>query len=198
MAPKTKFSKEQIVEAAFDIAKVEGVDSITIRKVADKLGSSIAPIYVNFQDVDELLEAVIKNIYSLSNQMIQEENSANKFSDIGIACLKFARKYSVLFRDLLLKNNRYLKGYDEEMGSALIREMKKDPELFDFNDEELGSILLKMRIFQLGISVMVANELLPEEFDENKAIEILNNTAADIILATRIRKKEPLKFNDKL
>lgn len=190
MGPKKKFSKEQVVDAAFDIARVEGIDNITIRKVAEKLGSSIAPIYVNFKDADELIQAVIKKIYSVSHQLLLEQNTGNPFYDIGVASLKFAKEYSVLFRDMVLKNKGYIKEYDEEMGSVLIREMKKDPELFDLTDEELMSILLKMRIFQLGLSVMVANELLPEEFDENKMIDILKSTAADIITATHIRKQE--------
>ncbi|MFK4997460.1 TetR/AcrR family transcriptional regulator [Bacillus sp. N9] len=65
MPPKKKFSKEQIIDAAFEIAKEEGVSNITIRKVANQLGSSIAPIYVNFKDVDELIYEVIKKLWSL-------------------------------------------------------------------------------------------------------------------------------------
>lgn len=60
MPPKKKFSKEQIVEAAFEIAKEEGMSYITIRKVADRLRSSIAPIYVNFDNVEELISVVMK------------------------------------------------------------------------------------------------------------------------------------------
>ena len=47
MAPKNKFTKEEIINAAFDIAKVDGLGAITVRRVAQKLNSSIAPIYVN-------------------------------------------------------------------------------------------------------------------------------------------------------
>lgn len=59
MPPKNKFSKEQISEAAFAIAENEGIDRITIRKVADRLGSSIAPIYVNFTDVEALSKPLL-------------------------------------------------------------------------------------------------------------------------------------------
>ena len=52
MAPKKKYSKEKIIDSAFEVARIEGIDSITIRKVAEKMGSSIAPIYVNFNEQD--------------------------------------------------------------------------------------------------------------------------------------------------
>lgn len=41
MPPRTKFSKEAIIDAAFEIAKTEGIDSISVRKVADQLLSLI-------------------------------------------------------------------------------------------------------------------------------------------------------------
>lgn len=52
MAPKKKFTKDQIIDAAFEIARTEGIEFITIRKVAEKLGGSIAPIYVNFKEAN--------------------------------------------------------------------------------------------------------------------------------------------------
>lgn len=85
MGPKIKFTKEQIVEAAFEIARTEGIDSITMRKIAEKMGSSVAPIYVNFKNVDELNEALIERIMSISRQLLAEENTGNPFSDMGNA-----------------------------------------------------------------------------------------------------------------
>lgn len=55
------------------------------------------------------------------------------------------------------------------------------------------TILLKMKIFQTGLSVMVANELLPESFDEDKMIDILNSTATDIIITAQLRKSGKLE-----
>lgn len=192
MAPKKKYSKEKIIDSAFEVARIEGIDSITIRKVAEKMGSSIAPIYVNFKDIDELKQAVINKIFDIRQQLLMERYTENRFLDIGIASLRFAKEYSVLFRDLVMKNNNYMKDYEQKMGNVL-EEMKKDPELDGFTDEELMSLLLKMRIFQLGLSVMVANGLLPEDFNEERVIEILKSNGADVIIATRLRKKLTLE-----
>lgn len=43
MGPKIKFTKEQINDAAFEIAQTEGIDSITMRKIAKKMGSYVLP-----------------------------------------------------------------------------------------------------------------------------------------------------------
>ncbi|MEF7439463.1 TetR/AcrR family transcriptional regulator [Paenibacillus lautus] len=193
MPPRPKFSKEQIIDSAFHIAKTEGLDKVTIRKIADHLGSSSAPIYVNFNDVDEVKRAVIHKVVELSQQMLQQHQSGNPFRDIGIASLKMAMEYPVLIRDFALEPNEYLKNYDQEMVRELVNMMQKDPGLEDFTEEELMAILLKMRIFQTGLTLMAANGLQPEEFDFDQMIKLLDSVAEDVVMAARIRKGEEHK-----
>lgn len=189
MAPKTKFPRDQIMQIAFDIAKVQGLHGITIRKIADRLGSSIAPIYVNFKNVDELKEAVMQKILSVGNQLIEEQNTGSIFMDIGIASLKFAKDYPVLFRDLNMKPNKNIENYDDTIGNRLIDQMKNDPELREFTKEELKAMLLKMRIFQTGLSMMIANGQLSPDMNEDDTINLLKETGEDLIISTHTRKK---------
>jgi len=107
-----------------------------------------------------------------------------------MASLRFAKEYSALFRDLMMKKNNYMDNYDQDMAPMIIQEMKKDEDLKDFTEEELMTILFKMRVFQLGLSVMVANDLLPKDFNEEKMLDILNSTASDVIIATRMGNKK--------
>lgn len=188
MGPKVKFTREQIIDTAFKIAQTEGIDSITMRKIAEKMGSSVAPIYVNFKNIDELKEALMERIISVSRQILKEESTGNPFRDIGIASLRFAVEYSVIFRDLVIKSGKYMQGYDEKMMPALIEEMQKDPALNGFTVEELKTILLKMRIFQVGLSVMAANSLLPKEYTNQDMIDILSSTADDVIMSAKMRR----------
>lgn len=188
MPPKNKFTKEQIIETAFEIAKEEGIDSITIRKIADNLGSSIAPIYVNFKDVEELKEAVISKIYEIGNSILQEQNTGDVFLNIGIASVKFAKDYSVIFKDLILKNNGYLDNYDEQLGNNIIQEMKKDEDLKEFSEEELKTLLMKMQVFQAGLSMMATNESFALKLTDEKIIEMLSDTGEDIVNGMKNRR----------
>lgn len=92
-----------------------------------------------------------------------------------------------------MKQNDYMKDYDQEMGNDLVDQMNKDSNLEGFSNEELMNILFKMRLFQTGLSVMVANGLLPEDFDEEKMIITLESTASDVIAAARLRKTGELE-----
>ncbi|RXI96593.1 TetR/AcrR family transcriptional regulator [Anaerobacillus alkaliphilus] len=181
MPPKKKFTREQIIDAAFEIAKKEGLGSITIRKIANALGSSIAPIYVNFNDVDELLEGVMLKIHELTQNILLEQNTGYPFLDIGIASLKFAKEYDVLFKDLVFQKNDQ---FDVDMEEQLVELMKTDPDLKGFSTDELKDILLKLKIFQTGLSLMVANGLLSNKTDE-QLIEMLMSMGNDVIVAKR-------------
>lgn len=188
MAPKVKFSREQIIDAAFEIAQTEGIDAITMRKIAKKINSSVAPIYVNFKDVNELNEAVMERIISISLQLIKEEDSVNPLIRMGKACLRFAMEYSVIFRDLVAKNGKYMQGYDIKMMPALMEEIQKDAELRGLPVDELKKILLKIIIFQLGLSIMAANNLLPEELSKQDMMDILSSATDDVIMSAKLKR----------
>lgn len=189
MAPKTKFTKQDIVLAAFDIAKTDGIESITIRKVAERLGSSIAPIYVNFNDVQELLQQVVERALQVARGMIMEQQSGQPFRDIGMASLRFAKEYPVLYRDLMMKDNPHMKNTPEQLGEV-IGLMRQDPELAEFSDQELQSILLNMQVFQTGLCVMVANDLFTKNVDDEQMMNMMDEAAEAFIRAAHARKLE--------
>mgnify|MGYP000122732709 FL=1 len=43
--PKQKITREMVIEAAFDIARREGMEKVIVKNIADKLGCSVQPIY---------------------------------------------------------------------------------------------------------------------------------------------------------
>ncbi|MEA4988282.1 MAG: TetR/AcrR family transcriptional regulator [Anaerovorax sp.] len=186
MPPKNKFTKDQLIDVAFDIANKEGFNSITIRKIADKLGCSIAPIYVNFKDVDELKNEVVLKVINISKQLVLEQNSGNPFLDIGIASVIFAKKYPLLFDEFGLKNNEFYAKQNEAIDFA-INQMKKDKELSNFSEQELELILFKMKAFQAGLSVLARNEQLSAILTDEMIIQMLDETGQDIIDGMRRR-----------
>ena len=54
MPTKIKITKEMILDAAFEIAKEEGIEVVSNRTIAKRLNSSIRPIYYQFENSKEL------------------------------------------------------------------------------------------------------------------------------------------------
>ncbi len=59
--------------------------------------------------------------------------------------------------------------------------MKKDEDLKEFSEEELKTLLMKMRVFQAGLSIMATNESFALELTDEKVIEMLSDTGEDIV-----------------
>ena len=77
--PRLKFTKEVVVEAGYELMKKEGFQNVSVRKIANYLKCSTAPIYFNFNTVDELKEEIIDKCkeklkkYLLVLQFLQEK-----------------------------------------------------------------------------------------------------------------------------
>lgn len=179
MPPTTKYDREAIVNAAFEIAKEGGFSAISTRAVAKRLGCSVAPIYQNFATVDELTDAVVKRVQAMSGELLAAQTGPNPFENMGKASLAFARDYPPLFREMALEPNDYMASH-EQIEDVMAGVMAGDPELAEWTDAERRRLFLKMRVFQLGLSAMVANGHLPPWMDEKAAEELLLETGEEI------------------
>ena len=187
MPPKSKVSKEKIIEAAFEIAKKNGFSKVTARNVAKHLGCSVAPIYVNFETIDDLISAVVKRVFALSNELLAKQSGENMFENIGKASLEFARDYPILFRELVIEPNQYMKSY-EEFEETMLQAMSEDKEISSLTFEERRKLLFKMRVFQLGLSVMVANGHIPSYLDEKAVEKLLMETGEELLQIQKSKK----------
>jgi AcrR family transcriptional regulator len=189
MPPTTRYGRDAIVEAAFEIAKEHGFSGISTRAVARRLGCSVAPIYQNFATVDELVAAVVERVRTMSGELLDAQTGPNPFENMGKASLAFARDYPALFREMALEPNDYMAPH-EQIEDAMAGIMAKDPELAGWTDAARRRLFLKMRVFQLGLSAMVANGHLPSWMDEKAAEELLLETGEEIAAGMASTRKD--------
>lgn len=192
MPPKTKFDKTVIVNAALEIAKEKGLSGITARSVSKRLNSSVAPIYVNFDTVDDLTEAVVQRVFAISEEFLEKQMGESQFEKMGKASLAFAREYPVLFRELSIQPNPYMASY-ETIENNMIDALGEDPEMADWTLEERKRLLLKLRVFQTGLSVMVSNGHVPSWIEDQELEQLLMEVGEDVLLAHQIKRRENLE-----
>lgn len=83
-----------MIDAVKEIIATEGVDSVTVRKVADIAGYSYATIYNYFSDINELLWYVTADYL---DGIIEMFSSIEQKDKTGLALFKEAYKTYVLF-----------------------------------------------------------------------------------------------------
>lgn len=189
MAPKVQYTKDEIVDAAFKIACSEGLSKITVRRVADDLGCSVAPIYVNFTNSQDLLDQVLEKISILSREMSLYPYSEISFLNIGIGTMKFAMEYPVLFKEFVMQENNNPIPTEEEFIS-LLQLMRTFNLLEKMTDAQLKKIFWKMKVFTNGLCILIATHSLPKDMGWDQLVDLLRETGFEIIEATLAQLEE--------
>jgi AcrR family transcriptional regulator len=61
--PRTALSKERVLQAAVALAAREGIESLTMRKLADELGAGAMSLYHYVPNKDELLDGMVDIVF---------------------------------------------------------------------------------------------------------------------------------------
>lgn len=103
MPPKAKFTRDEIIQMAFQIAKTEGLDKITARELGNRLGSSARPIFTVFENMDQIRAEVIASAKELYRQYVQQGLQQEiAFKGVGMAYITFSIREPKLFQLLFM------------------------------------------------------------------------------------------------
>ena len=103
MAPKNKFTREEMVEAALRVVRAKGIDGLTAKTLADELGTSTQPVFTAFGSMD----AVRREVYAAAVRVYDGYTNAGlkekiPFFGVGMQYVRFAREEPELYRLLFL------------------------------------------------------------------------------------------------
>lgn len=183
MPTTIKISKDMILDAAFKIAREEGIEKISNREIAKKLDCSIRPIYYQFENVQEMQKELYLKIEKYFYQFLMDNmvDDIPKYKQIGIHYIKFAQKEKKLFQilfmgDIGLTPNAFISkaGKDYEDIEKLIKTST------NLDKEEIKDFHTKMWIFTHGIATLVANNTV--HLEEKQIKELLSNEFQALML----------------
>ena len=103
MAPKNKFTKEEMVEAAMRVVRSKGINGLTAKTMANELGISTQPVFTAFGSMDtvrqEVYAAAVRVYDGYAEAGLKEKIP---FFGVGMQYIRFAREESELYRFLFL------------------------------------------------------------------------------------------------
>ena len=103
MAPRYKFTKEEMVEAALQVVRTKGIGGLTAKTMADELGTSTQPIFTSFGS----MEGIKREVYAAAVRVYDGYTDAGlkaevPFFGVGMQYIQFAREEPELYRLLFL------------------------------------------------------------------------------------------------
>ena len=190
MPPSKAFTRDQVIDAAFELVRRKGLSALSARNVAKKLKTSTSPIYGYFRKMDLVKHEIIVRAMLLLHEYQVKPRSDDAFYDMGLGYIEFARKEKNLFFEVLAGD--LTSEFEDAAGTQLdqLAVMKKNRDLAGLTDSELERLLLKMWIFVHGLaSLMQSNRL--DGLSDKQIATILYEVGTAVIGDTLRQAKRP-------
>ena len=194
--PKIKFTKNDILNAAYDVMKQNGIKHISARRIAEKFKGSTAPIYANFSTIDELKKEVIRMAEEKLNEYLYRDYTGRELFDAAMGFIKFARDEKELFRAIFLDAAEGFSDLFDKTMRVLLKEeivLKSFPKL-SFTQAKDGIERLWVHLFGYATLVFVSTN--PEN-ETNEVIEDKINRITDYFKEVHSLKEMLMKHKEK-
>lgn len=164
MPPRFKYTKEQIIQTALELAREGGIAAVTAKSVGAKLNSSVKLVFGQFANMEEVKNEVLKEAYQFWRNYIQSAMGKNEYPTCatsglayGMAYIHFAKEEKELFK-LLFMRDRSGEVIDDSVDmKPVIEAIQRASGL---SAEEAYMVHTEMWIFVHGIATMVATSYL--------------------------------------
>lgn len=199
MPPKPKFTKEDILNTAFELAQEKGINGVVAREVGKKLGTSASPIFTFWNSMEDLQNDVKEKAFKLYCSYL---SVANKFSPSfrkrGMQMIKFAQEQPKLFQ-LLFMNEQEPMSYHDLIGSfapGFAKDLKIIQRVYGTTDEETMVIFNHIGVQAYGICVLCANKIC--SFSDKEVSDILGRSFAGMVLLVKSGKLKDITVSPAL
>ena len=179
MAPKTQFSRDDIVNTAFEIVKKSGFRDFSARRVAEEMNASTAPVYSCFSSMDELRAAVLQRSEELMLEYTMKPYTKSVFLNMGTGLVLFSQENRELFRALLLESGETRLLF-ENFIKTLMEELDRDELISLLPGKDRKDVMNRMMIFTHGFASLICVGL-HDEVTKKEAIKIMYDMGRDVI-----------------
>jgi len=175
MPPTQRFSKEDILNTAFQLVREQGFENLNARNIAKMLNSSTQPVFSYYENMTELktdLFAMVNEYHSRYFDKV--ETDENLFVHIGMAYIDFAIEEPNFFRLLFMSNgfsgtglNDFFVDYGYDCNDRLFNAISQ---VVDPNLPESNRMFIDIWLYAHGIASMLVMNTLPTPRSEIKSM----------------------------
>lgn len=188
MPPRPRITREMILEAAYTIAREQGVEQINARSISNRLGCSTQPVLYHFDHIEDIRQEVYRMADAAQTAfLMQIPDNADPMIAIGLNYIRFAATEKFLFRLLFQSDN-----FCGQSITDLIDTPELLPVLGIFQQEaglhmeQTKFVFKALAMLVHGYASMLANNSM--EYNEAEMIPVLETAFVGMIGA--IKKEE--------
>ena len=159
------YTKEKILNVAEKILVDKGFSNLTARNIADTMGISTQPIYLEFVNMDDLKRTLIKSLFHRMQLFYKVDVGASDF-------ILFAQKHQKIYTALFMKAH----GYEEELQQMLQdffeERLLLDKKYVQMDKGKFVELFPKMVVIYLGLATAVTMKTI--DLTKNQEIQLLS------------------------
>ena len=163
------FSREEILQVAYNILIEEGMKSITARNIAKKLGSSTISIYSNFKSMSDLKNEMSRLAKNKLFDITKKEYTDQGLLNIGIGICIFAKQEKALFRSIFLREDLSKDFIDEiitDLKNLITASFRADERYNHLSDEVIEWMLKKGWWYVQGYASLICSGFYNPTYDD--------------------------------
>ena len=190
MPPKPKFTKEELVRAALELAREGGLELVVARNLGKKLNTAPSTIFTHFDSVEEIRHAVIEAARELYNGYVEEGlNMVPPMKGFAVQYIRFAMEESNLYSVLFMNKREGFKYVDfivnEGHYERILSVAKND---FLLNREQAEFLYHNMWAYAHGIAVMSATGVC--NFSLEEISQMLGMACRSFLIGMKVPRDE--------
>lgn len=174
MARKETITKDEILNAAFQMTRQDGFSQVSARTLAAKAGCSTQPIFRVYKNMEELGA----DLYGKAIEFFHEyydsfpKTSDTPFVNMGLAYIRFAQEEQQLFKLLFMEENRHGKSLYDLLNGEKGSVVKEINSAKVYGCKDPGGMFMRMWIFIHGSACMsLTGDYDLQEADTVKLLE---------------------------
>lgn len=183
MPPRARITKDMVVDAALEVVRKAGVESVNARTVARELNCSTQPVMYHFATMAELKRAMYDRADRLHTEYLLDPSPGeDPILGIGLNYIRFAVREPQLFRLLFQSGFAAERSLAEMIDSpALEPVLSAMGEGLEMSEEQRKNVFLTVALFTHGYASIIAGNAL--EFDETLVAAHLERVFRGAVMA---------------
>lgn len=154
--PKQRITKEMVVNAAFEIARSDGMEQVMVKNIAEKIGCSVQPIYSYCKNMEGLRQDVTLKVCSFIGEYVKTHiDKDDIFTSTGRTYIQLAKEEPHLFKIFILHKRDGIASledlYQSEVSPDTAEFISKK---LDISIEQAKKLHLNMLIYTIGIGTI--------------------------------------------
>ena len=190
MPPKPKFTKEELIQVALELAREGGLEAVVARNLGKKLDTAASTIFTHFDSVEDIRQAVVESARGLYNGYVEEGlKMVPPMKGFGVQYIRFAMEESNLYAILFMNKRDDFKYVDfivdEGHYEKVITAAEKD---FALNRQQAEFLYHNMWAYAHGIAVMSATGVC--KFSLEEISQMLGMACRSFLIGIRVPRDE--------